>query len=54
MLHDAASERLVRRDDGSMEGHKNVSERSREIIRGAKGVRERAVESLKRARALRK
>jgi hypothetical protein len=43
--------RLVKRDDGSVEGRKNESERHREIIRRAKRVRERAAESLRRFRA---
>src|ERR1700680_3904893 len=48
------AKRLVTRDDGRVEGRKNISERSREIIRDAKRVRERAAESLRQARALRK
>jgi hypothetical protein len=48
------AKRLVKRDDGSVEGGKNEGERYREIIRRAKGVRERAAESLRLSRALRK
>jgi hypothetical protein len=45
---------VVKRDDGSVEGHQNESELYRKIIRRAKGIRERAAESLRRSRAVRK
>ena len=47
-------ETLVKRDDGSVEGHPNERELYRKIIRRAKGIRERAAESLRRSRAVRK
>jgi hypothetical protein len=45
-------ETLVKRDDGSVEGHHNERELYRKIIRRAKGFRERAAESLRRSRAV--
>jgi hypothetical protein len=45
-------ETLVKRDDGSVEGHQNEREFYRKIIRHAKAVRDRAAESLRRSRAV--
>jgi hypothetical protein len=45
-------ETLVKRDDGSVEGHQNERELYRKIIRQAKAVRDRAAESLRRSRAV--
>jgi hypothetical protein len=45
---------MVKRDDGTVEGHQNESELYRKIIQRAKVIRERAAESLRRSRAMRK
>jgi hypothetical protein len=51
---DDVAKRLVKRDDGGVEGKQSESELYKKIIRRAKGVRERAAESLRSSRAARK
>jgi hypothetical protein len=51
--YDGLAKRLVKHDDGSVEGRENEGELYREIIRRANRVREHAAESLRRSRALR-